>query len=244
MPILNNPLKIKVGSMKQLKILVLMTVFSFSNFLFSSGGGGAAAARDLSEIHELPEFKKNNLIFVGMNEYGVVTAASREYFRIATCGAATCFIVVVVDNSKKIALIAHVAANTKLESLVEKIKEFNPTTSTIFLRGGNVGVDNNPEYQKKRRNSVLRALLSTDIRINYEPKEQAAEDRAFGASFHLNMRTGEVDEVFHGIGFFQFSPKTVKKYKGILLRKVEGLLGSQGQNSTDLSCVFDGRKKQ
>ena len=180
-----------------------------------------------------------------MNEYGVVTAASREYFRIATCGAATCFIVVVVDNSKKIALIAHVADNTKLESLVEKIKEFKPTTSTVFLRGGNVGLDNNPEYQKKRRNSVLRALLSTGIKnIKLEPKEQAAEDRAFGASFHLNMRTGDVNEVFYGIGFFQFSSETVAAFKKILLRKVDGLLGSQEQNSTDISCVFDGRKKK
>jgi hypothetical protein len=180
-----------------------------------------------------------------MNEYGVVTADSTDYFRIATCGAATCFIVVAVDGVKKIALIAHVADNTKLESLVEKIKEFNPTTSTIFLRGGNVGVDNNPEYQKKRRNSVLRALLSTRIKnIKLEPKEQAKQDGSSGASFHLNMRTGEVDEVFHGIGFFQFSSETVAAFKKKLLRKVEGLLGSQGQNSTDLSCVFDGRKKQ
>lgn len=227
--------------MKQLKFLVLMTVFSFSNFLFSSGGGGAA--KDLGKIHELPEVKRNNLIFVGMNEYGVVTAANREYFRIATCGASTCFIVVVVDNSKKIALIAHVADNTKLESLVEKIKEFNPATSNIFLRGGNVGLDNNPEYQKKRRNSVCRALLSTSIKLNLEPKDQAAEDASSGASFHLNMKTGHVDEVFHGIGFFNLSKETVRKIKEILLGKVKGLLGSEGQNSTDISCVFDGRKK-
>ena len=132
-----------------------------------------------------------------------------------------------------------------LESLVEKIKEFNPTTSTIFLRGGNVGLDNNPEYQKKRRNSLLGALLSTRIKnIKLEPKEQAEQDGSSGASFHLNMRTGEVNEVFYGLGFFQFSPETVAAFKKILLRKVDGLLGSQGQNSTDISCVFDGRKKQ
>jgi len=81
------------------------------------------------------------------------------------------------------------------------------------------------------------------IKLNLELKDQAAEDASSGASFHLNMKTGEVDEVFHGIGFFNLSKETVGKIKEILLRKVDGLLGSQVQNSTDISCVFDGRKK-
>ena len=102
--------------------------------------------------------------------------------------------------------MAHVADITKLASLVEKLNDFDlEKTSIIFLRGGNIGVDNKPEYQKKRRNDVYRALLSTGRIPKLETQAQAAQDGAFGASFHLNMKTGSVDEVFHGIGFFNFS---------------------------------------